>query len=198
LKITPYMQNQDEISKLIPPFELLWAGVSFTQAWSTWMTAIEKSIRSFKVNFSQLVVLQALLFSASSLTVTDISRILPLKTASVSPLLDRLYERQLISRRRSRSDRRVVKIDITAQGRELMKEMLPGLNKVMDSVFAQLTEQERNQLIDTCHKITYLSADSLGANKKTLDTNAKLLAGLISRSQKLRQKPLTQSRIRSK
>ena len=180
-------KNQNDISKLLPPFELLWTGVTFTQAWSTWTAAIEKSIRHFKINFSQLVVLQALLFSASSLTATDISRILPLKATSVSPLLDRLYTRHLIKRRRSRSDRRVVNIDITAQGRELMKNMLPDLNQIMNNVFAQLSQQERSQLIDTCQKISYLSADALGANKKTLDTNAKLLAGLIRRSQKIRQ-----------
>jgi len=180
-------KKQNDISKLLPPFELLWAGVTFTQAWSTWTTAIEKSIRRFKINFSQLVVLQALLFSTSSLTATDISRILPLKATSVSPLLDRLYKRQLINRRRSRIDRRVVNIDITAQGRELMKNMLPDLNQIMNNVFAQLSQQERSQLINTCQKISCLSADALGANKKTLDTNAKLLAGLIRRSQKTRQ-----------
>ncbi len=178
--------NQDYTSA-IPPIEYLWTLTVFAQAGNIWAKSMEKSIQTAKITVSQLATLQALFFSKQPMSPTQISRLLPLETHSVSPLLDRLHKRKLVTRRRSKTSRRAVEVEITDQGRKLLVDLAPSINKVIKDVFGNLTKQDREELIRISHKISYAAADYLGANKKHLDENAKMLSGLINSNPKLKK-----------
>lgn len=54
--------------------------------------------------------------------VSEIAKRMYLHPATVVGILDRLEGRELVTRTRSREDRRVVEIDLTVQGRELLAQ----------------------------------------------------------------------------
>ena len=57
---------------------------------------------------------------SAPIKVSDLARRMYLHPATVVGILDRLEGRGLVTRKRSREDRRVVEIDLTAQGRFLV------------------------------------------------------------------------------
>lgn len=69
---------------------------------------------------SQLWVMK-LLDETSPMRVSDLARRTYLHPATMVGLLDRLEAKELVRRTRSEEDRRVVHVDLTAQGREAVK-----------------------------------------------------------------------------
>jgi DNA-binding MarR family transcriptional regulator len=172
------IQRSELISQLKPPNEILLSSVLFAQAFNTFSKALEKACRPAGVTVSQCVTLWALLLSAEPLTPTEISRLLPIETQSVTALLDRLQERKLIARRRSSRDRRSVRITLTAQGEELLRSIIPSVGQVMVDILENLSSEERQLLDSLARKIRNASTIWLGANPDHLDTTMKRLSGV--------------------
>jgi DNA-binding MarR family transcriptional regulator len=170
---------------IMPSQELIWTVVNFSQSWNTWAKALERSLRSGKITVSQVTTLQALYFAKKPLSPTQISRVLPLETHSVSPLLDRLHKRKIITRRRSKSDRRAVEVELTAQGLELLTDLSASIKDAMEKVFYELTPQERETLVKLTQKISNAAVDYLGASKEHLASNARMMSGLSNSSDSL-------------
>jgi DNA-binding MarR family transcriptional regulator len=95
----------------------------FIQAYKTFMSAFEKMIRPWDLNPSQCMTLLFLRFFDSPLTASRIARLLSLETHSVTSLLDGLQKKKLVKRRRSRTDRRVIEVALTDNGRQVLKEI---------------------------------------------------------------------------
>jgi DNA-binding MarR family transcriptional regulator len=161
-----------------PSSELMWIVVNFAQSWNTWAKALERSLRSGKITVSQVTTLQALYYAKKPLSPTEISHVLPLETHSVSPLLDRLHKRKIITRRRSKSDRRAVEVEMTPYGLELLTGLSTSIKDAMEKVFYVLTPQERETLVKLTTKISNAAVDYLGANKEHLASNARMMSGL--------------------
>jgi DNA-binding MarR family transcriptional regulator len=185
------IQRSELISELSPPYEILRSSVLFAQAFNTFAKAIEKPCRSEGITISQAIALWALLLSAEPLTPTEISRLLPLQTQSVTALLDRLQERKLITRRRSSRDRRSVRITLTAQGEELLRSIVPSIGQVMVDIMENLSSKERQLLDRLARKIRNASTGWLGANPDHLDNTIERLSreevGRLNTSQRKSQ-----------
>lgn len=158
--------------------DLIWLVVNFSQSWNTWAKALERSLRRGKMTVSQITTLQALYYAKKPLSPTQISHVLPLETHSVSPLLDRLHKRKIITRRRSKSDRRAVEVEMTPQGLELLEDLSVSIKDAMEKVFYTLTPQERETMVKLTQKVSNAAVDYLGANKEHLASNARMMSGL--------------------
>jgi MarR family transcriptional regulator, organic hydroperoxide resistance regulator len=79
----------------------------------------KKAERETGLTGPQLWAIKVIAESAS-IKVSDLARRLYLHPATVVGILDRLETRGLVSRTRSQGDRRVVEIDLTAQGKDLV------------------------------------------------------------------------------
>ncbi len=64
-----------------------------------------------------------LLLERGPMTATTLSRHIVLEQSLISRTVQRLYERGLLSRKRSRTDRRTVSLSVTATGTELIGEL---------------------------------------------------------------------------
>ncbi len=93
------------------------------------------------------------LWENEELSVQEIASILILNTNTLTPLLKRMEKMDLITRKRSKEDERVVKIALTQKGRELESEakdipysisskLLEGGIKIED--YTQIKEQLQN------------------------------------------------------
>jgi len=167
----------DNYKSILPPPELIWTCVCFSQAWELWAKCLENSVSSSKITIAQLAAIQALFYNERAMSPTEISHVIPIETHSTSQLIDRLHQRKLVTRRRSQNDRRAVEVELTEQGLQLIAGALPEISKVMKNVFGSFTEKERENLVELLRKVAYAAADHLGANKEHLDENAKILSG---------------------
>lgn len=175
--------SDDEIELLAAPYGMLVSAVLLAQAFDIVSKAIAKAVGPEGISVSQYLTLWALLLSDQPMTPTEISRLLPIETQSVTALLDRLEERKLVRRRRSSRDRRSVKISLTALGEQLMKLLDPSVRQVVVNGFENLSIEERQLLNYLLRKIRDASATSLGANSEHFEIAIERLSRGIERLQ---------------
>jgi len=98
---------------------------------------LEKRLSHLKLSVAQQRILSLVYFAKESLTPSMLAALLLQETHSVSGLLNRLEDRDLITRTRDRQDRRVVWVGLTAAGRKIAEEAIEivlSMSKELDSV----------------------------------------------------------------
>lgn len=89
----------------------------------------------------QYLVMLAL-WESEPRAVKDIGAVLQLDSATLSPLLKRLEQQQLIVRRRRGDDERNVDVDLTSSGRALREQALSIPGAVVDALGVELSDLE--------------------------------------------------------
>ena len=95
--------------------------------------SISKKVSRYGVNYNLWQVLVTL-WSEHAVTPAAVAQHLQVEPATISRYLDQLESQEYISRERSKSDRRVVEIVITAKGNKVVKVglgVLDDLSKVL-------------------------------------------------------------------
>jgi DNA-binding MarR family transcriptional regulator len=77
----------------------------------------------------------------------DLAEALAIDPSTATRLCDRLVRKRLISRRRKGSDRREVRLDLTARGRQLIDRVTTRRRQEIDQILDQIPEAERHGLI---------------------------------------------------
>ena len=99
----------------------------------------------------QWAILEAAFYGNAN-TLTALARIIPVDAAAISRQLDKLQKNGLVRRRRLRSDRRTVRIELTEAGRDLVPKLVPriqasnarflsGITKVEQAVFTEIIQK---------------------------------------------------------
>ena len=71
----------------------------------------------------------------------------------MTSVLDKLERKQLVSRERGESDRRVVHVSLTPAGRRMISKVFPRhLDRVVEAM-SVLTKQEQEDLSRICRKL---------------------------------------------
>lgn len=73
--------------------------------------------------------------------------------ASTTSVLDTLERRGLVERRPHPTDRRKLLIDLTANGRSTIDQILPGIHRLEEEVMRALTPEERRDLLGLIAKV---------------------------------------------
>ena len=89
----------------------------------------------------QYLVMLAL-WESEPRAVKDIGAVLQLDSATLSPLLKRLEQQQLIVRRRRGDDERNVDVELTSSGRALREQALSIPGAVVDALGVELSDLE--------------------------------------------------------
>lgn len=76
-----------------------------------------------------------------------------LDISSMSRMLDRLEKKGLLTRSRSRTDRRKVAIRLTGKGQALLRKGIPVAARVATDAWRNVTEREKGVLRNIVHKI---------------------------------------------
>lgn len=93
------------------------------------------------------------LYLGHAATVAELARECQLDTGAMTRLLDRLEAKGLCRRVRSVSDRRVVNIELTDEGREAARQVPHVLCSVQNEVLAGFSREEWQQLKGFLHRI---------------------------------------------
>lgn len=122
-------------------------------------TAVTALVRQFKLEPGLLagsayadlhmndVSLLLILAEAGDWTVRGLAQALSAPDSTISSALDRLEGRGLIERRRRTSDRRVMRVDLTEDGRKLTDRLRAGQLENSRSMLARLTPEDRDHLV---------------------------------------------------
>src|SRR5437868_2666915 len=94
----------------------------------------------------QYNVLRILRGSAEALTCGEIGERTIARDPDVTRLVDRLAKRGLVKRIRSQTDRRVVEVEITAKGRDLLDELDPHARHMPRALLGHLKPTQLHQL----------------------------------------------------
>jgi len=100
--------------------------------------------------FSVLVVLTT---AGGSAELKTLRRRLGWSKANATEVTATLQERGLVRRRRDRSDRRLVVVDLTYAGRELVERLFPEHSDRVTRAFGALDETEKRSLAELCRKL---------------------------------------------
>ncbi|EIP87576.1 transcriptional regulator, MarR family protein [Burkholderia humptydooensis MSMB43] len=96
-------------------------------------------------------------------TAAELAREYGIDASAITRLLDRVEKRGLLQRVRSSEDRRVVRLELTDEGRELTKRMPVIFRSVLDQVLDGLTPEEVGFLKSMLRRILVNSGECPGA-----------------------------------
>ena len=109
--------------------------------------SLDRALAEFDMTHAQLGIFLKLLHGCGN-TAADLARELMCDTGSTTRMLDRLEEKDFIQRTRSKEDRRVVQVELTAKGKKMADQMTQVLIDVLNHHLRGFSVQEVTQFKD--------------------------------------------------
>jgi DNA-binding MarR family transcriptional regulator len=101
---------------------------------------------------SQFFVLQKI-GSRGRMTVSEVAEKLSVSLSAITALVDRLVQAGLVVRSRDEQDRRLVWLEATDKGREMLGKCIESRRQVAVKYFGQLTETDLQKLLEIYEKV---------------------------------------------
>ena len=119
------------------------------------------AVRDTELTGPQLWAL-TILSKAAPLRVSDLAREMFLRPATVVGIVDRLEVKGLVTRTRSREDRRAVDLDLTGAGRELVEKAPEVAQVLLVEGLTALSEQQFDTVVEGMQQmVRILGAEGL-------------------------------------
>ena len=121
----------------------LW--VVLARAYRSMAAFVEHSIAALDIGLSDFMILEALLHKGP-LTMSELCDAALITNASMTAAIDRLEERSFVDRVSDKQDRRVRRVQLTAQGTMLIKRLYARHERDLDEVMSGIPHAERGEL----------------------------------------------------
>ncbi len=123
----------------------------------------KRLVKQFGLTGPQLLILQEIA-RVDEITASEMAKAISLSQATVTGILERLEKRTLITRRRSNSDRRRVKVSATAAGRQLLEAAPPLMQESFVEQFDRLQNWEQHMILSSLQRlVTMMDAKQIEA-----------------------------------
>ena len=113
---------------------------------------VECEVAPYNLTIAEFALIR-LFLTDEEWTAAQLSRILPVDGPAISRLINKLTERELLYRRRTRSDRRIVLLRLTEKGKTLGLKLHRRVHAYEDSLRAGIAEEELESLRSAIIKI---------------------------------------------
>lgn len=135
--------------------------------------------KHFGLTGPQLAVLQEL--TKGEISVSKLAREISLSQGTVTEIIHRLEKKDLIIRRRSKRDKRCVKLTLSQKCQDLLMSAPPPLQETFMSYFSNIEEWEQLMILSAMNRIVSLmSSESLESSPDLSPVNKK--SGHLNRS----------------
>jgi len=114
--------------------------------------ATKKDIAKYNLNQTEFAVLE-LLYHKGDQPIQVIGKKILIASSSITYVVDKLEEKNYVTRRACPTDRRVTYAGITENGKELMDKIFPEHVEKIEEIFDKLSDQEVSTLIDYLKKV---------------------------------------------
>ncbi|BAC12401.1 MarR family winged helix-turn-helix transcriptional regulator [Oceanobacillus iheyensis] len=112
----------------------------------------KKDIKKHGMRASDFTILEAL-YHKGKQTIREISEAVLINTGSITYVIDKLENNGLLTRTNSPDDRRAVYIEITDKGKEIMDEIFPKHQRVIEELFEGISEEEKQTVIEVLKQV---------------------------------------------
>ena len=110
------------------------------------------SLRKAGLNIPQFNAL-SIINEKQEVTMSVLSRGLGVTMGAGTNLMDRVVDAGLVERRRSGTDRRVVKVALTAKGKESLEQATAHLTEFWSGILLQVDPADRSKFLQTYRRI---------------------------------------------
>ena len=111
-----------------------------------------KSVASTGLGLSDFAVLEVLL-NKGAMRVNDVGKTVLLTSGSISVAVDRLEKKGLVVRQKCENDRRVCYVELTDEGRVLIRAAFREHAGNLERAMAFLSQEERGELVGLLKKL---------------------------------------------
>lgn len=105
-----------------------------------------------KLSITEFSVLEVLYYQGKQ-TIQQIGNRILISSGSMTYVLDKLEQKGIIKRNDCREDRRVIHVTLTAEGMEMMENIMPKYQEMVDSFFGDITDDESKLMINLLKKV---------------------------------------------
>jgi DNA-binding MarR family transcriptional regulator len=137
------------------------AWVAIGQAAIALERAVDTRLRPWNLNQSQAAALLALAQHGPQ-RMSHLARFLLQQTQTTTDLVDRLERRGLVRRIRHETDRRVVLVEITDEGRSLIRDIGDAAWSVAEEAIGTVSETDLSRITQTVRRIRDVAAEAGG------------------------------------
>ncbi|MDO9628797.1 MAG: MarR family transcriptional regulator [Acholeplasmataceae bacterium] len=127
-------------------------------------TVIKNDISSYQLNTSEFGVLE-LLYNRGKQPIQSIANRMLMANSSMTYVIDKLEQKNMISRTQDDIDKRITMIDLTMEGHHFFKGIFPNHVKTLGNIYQCLSPEELNELIESLKKIGYHAMEMNGVKK---------------------------------
>jgi MarR family transcriptional regulator, 2-MHQ and catechol-resistance regulon repressor len=106
-----------------------------------------------KLSITEFSVLEVLFYQGKQ-TIQQIGNRILISSGSMTYVIDKLEQKDIIKRNDCREDRRVIHITLTAEGMEMLENIMPKYQDMVDSIFGDLTDDESQLLVNLLKKVS--------------------------------------------
>lgn len=107
----------------------------------------QQELDAFGLTVPQHAALRCVLEHGNSCTMSQLAESSLQVSATMTGIVDRLVDRGLVRRERDLRDRRTLRVEITAAGRQLMEQISATKRAWMAQFLAELSPEERRMMI---------------------------------------------------
>jgi DNA-binding MarR family transcriptional regulator len=111
--------------------------------------------KKYQVSAPQLSSLLAL-YENGPLPPSQIAKYIMVNSSTVTGIIDRLEQKELVERSRISLDRRVITVTLTERGQELAKNAPPPIQEKIVDGLQKLPPDEIEQIVQALTKLTYM------------------------------------------
>jgi DNA-binding MarR family transcriptional regulator len=127
------------------------------------------------ITSQQHSVLMAMKYIEGPVTPSIIAHWLDRSTNSITTLVDRMEKAGLVKRQRNKEDRRSIKLVMTKQGKEVLKESTKIGRQAVDEVLGGIPEEELDTLIELLEKVRNKAFSHIYPGKTIKEAKAKAI-----------------------
>lgn len=109
---------------------------------NTFQANYDRFFKQFGISSQQYNVLRILKGAGDWVNMNDVKKLMIDKTPNTTRLSDKLLSKEYINRKRSESDRRVVFLEITSKGSQLLKEIDEADNSEQMMYLTRISDEE--------------------------------------------------------
>ena len=80
--------------------------------------------------------------ASGPITVKEVRSKVPIDYTQISRTISRLEDKGLVTKRRLKNDRRIVRVQVTSRGQEIMPELMQGALEFYESLVTDIGEEE--------------------------------------------------------
>jgi MarR family transcriptional regulator, 2-MHQ and catechol-resistance regulon repressor len=121
---------------------------------------VDQSMVASGICLSDFMVLEALLHKGP-LTISEIQSKVLLASGSMTAAVDRLEDKRLLVRRAMREDRRARLLDLTPEGRQLIKSAYQKHAKDLEAAMSVLSDDDKQQLYKRLKNLGLFASEML-------------------------------------